>query len=71
MEALHDAIEEIKEKVNTILNALMGNPATPNEPSVLVRIDRLEQSNKFKGQLLWLLAIGVTTALGNAIINLI
>jgi len=71
IQMLQDTVKKIEEKLDVILNVLMGNPNTPNEPGLLIRLDRLEQSNKFKTKILFLMASGLGMVAGNAIFFLI
>lgn len=63
MSEIQQTINEIKEKLDELVHVLMGNPAKPNELSFLVRVDRLEQSNRYKNRILWVLCTGVLAVL--------
>ncbi len=63
-------IAYIKARVDVIYTALMGNPSKLNEPGLVIRIDRLEQSNKLKNKILCVLGIGVVTSFFRIIISL-
>ena len=46
---------------------IIGDLTDKTKPGLHTRLDRLEQSNKFKNKILCLLATGVVTALGSAV----
>ncbi len=54
-------MKKIEDKLDIVINALMGNPETPTIPGVIVRLDRLEQINRMKGRMFWVL-VGASTA---------
>lgn len=67
LEAVIKELKTVQKQLDTITTIFMGDPTDPLKPSVLIRLDRLEQSNKLKNKVLMLLATGVMTALGSAI----
>lgn len=69
LQTLQQTVQKIEEKLDIVINALMGNPETPNEPGIIVRIDRLEQSNKFKNKVMWLLGTGIAASIGQNFIK--
>ncbi len=58
-------LKQIREKLDVIVLAVVGDPSDPNKPGVLLRIDRLEQSNLQKTKIFWLMASGIAAALGS------
>jgi len=54
-----------------LCSAIMGDPTDLNNPGLILRIDRLEQSNKLKGKIICALGLGVAYTLGQAIVNLL
>jgi len=64
-----DTLNEIKSKVNTICEILLGDPTNETKPGLVIRLDRLEQSNKFKNKILILLSSGVLIAIFEALIR--
>jgi hypothetical protein len=58
-------LKQIKEKLDVIVVAIVGDPSDPSKLGVLLRIDRLEQSNLQKTKIFWLMASGVVAALGS------
>ncbi|KKN11707.1 hypothetical protein LCGC14_1023790 [marine sediment metagenome] len=63
LQSLQEIVQEVKEKLDVVISALMGDPKTPTVPGIVVRIDRLEQSNKFKSKVLWCLGLALTSAI--------
>jgi hypothetical protein len=66
MERLEEELKEIKKKLDAIVAAVIGDPIDPSRPGMLLRLDRLEQSNLQKNKIFWLLASGVAAAIGTA-----
>ncbi len=62
LQSLRESVQEIKDKLDVVISALMGDPKTPTIPGIIVRLDRLEQSNKFKNRILWTLGIALAAA---------
>ncbi len=62
IQTLQAMVQEMKDKIDVIVHALMGNPERPNIPGVIIRLDRLEQSNRFKNKVLWLFGSGLALA---------
>jgi hypothetical protein len=58
-------LKQIKEKLDVIVVAIVGDPSDPSKPGVLLRLDRLEQSNIQKTKIFWLMASGIAAALGS------
>ena len=61
----------VKDKLDMLCSAIMGDPTDLNNPGLILRIDRLEQSNKLKGKIICALGLGVAYTLGQAIVNLL
>lgn len=61
-------LDNMQEKLNKIMEIIIGDPADSSKPGVHVRLDRLEQSNKLKNKILTLLSTGVLMAFGSAIL---
>jgi len=70
IQVLQETVKKIEEKLDVILNALMGNPLTPNEPGIIIRLDRLEQSNIFKNKILWAFGAALAVAIAQATTSL-
>jgi len=64
---MEDEIKYIKEKLDDIYIAIMGDPTDATKLCLNVRIDRLEQSNILKSKIIFGLIIGVAGALGQTI----
>ena len=69
LQSLQVVVQEIKDKLDIVISALMGNPETPTVPGIIVRIDRLEQSNKFKSKVLWVFGTPFVIAIVIAVLR--
>jgi hypothetical protein len=69
IEQLAHELRSIREKLELIAVAVVGDPSDPSKPGVLLRLDRLEQSNIQKNKIFWLLASGVAAAIGTAVLQ--
>lgn len=58
---LRATVKEIKDKLDIVIGALMGNPETPTVPGVIVRLDRLEQVNRIRARMFWVI-LGASVA---------
>ena len=47
LESLVQEMRRIREKLDMIAEAVIGNPVDKNKPGMLIRIDRLERSHRF------------------------
>ena len=47
LESLVQEMRRIREKLDMIAEAVIGNPVDNNKPGMLIRLDRLERSHKF------------------------
>lgn len=54
-----EQIEQITQSCEKIEECLLGN----GKPGLVVRTDRLEQKDKFKGKLFWVVAVAMVTVL--------
>ncbi len=48
----------IKEKLDSIVAALGGDPSDETKPGLFLRVDRLEQSKKAHNRILWTIISG-------------
>jgi hypothetical protein len=55
LQDLRATVREIKDKLDIVISALMGNPETPTVPGIVVRLDRLEQVNRIKSRIFWVI----------------
>jgi hypothetical protein len=55
-----ERLTSIDEKVNTCLGLLQG------EQGMVVRVDRLEQSERRRGKIIWLLFVSIVALVGQA-----
>jgi len=56
-------IQYIKEKVDMLVSAVIGDPSDLTKPGHGIRIDRLEQSSKLFKKLFWILSTGIVFAI--------
>jgi hypothetical protein len=61
---LHQLVTEIKEKVDLIYGAMVGDPLDHNKPGFLTRLDRVENSLKFSRKMYWILFSALASAIG-------
>jgi len=66
---MEQELQYIKVKLDMLCDAIMGDPTNPEKPGLILRIDRLEQSNRLKNKVLCALGIGVATAIGQMILT--
>lgn len=52
---MEQELQEIKKCVKEIHTALVGKLNDSENPGLITRIDRLEQSKKFKDKILWII----------------
>lgn len=64
---LQQCMQSMQDKLNKIMEIIIGDLADETKPGMHIRLDRLEQSNKLKNKIICLLATGVVTALGSAV----
>lgn len=69
MNELETIVHQMKVKLDQIAEAIIGDPTDENKPGILIRLDRLEQSDRFKNKILWLLGSGMLVAIGEALIS--
>jgi hypothetical protein len=77
--ALAGELKQIREKLDVIVVAVVGDPSDPSKPGVLLRLDRLEQSSPKdistrldrleqahgrNNRIFWLMATGIAAAVG-------
>lgn len=64
-----DDLQYIKEKVDMLVDAIMGDPTDQSNPGMIIRIDRLEHSSKITKNTLWLIGSITLVILGNLVIK--
>ena len=52
---LEITLKQLKEQVDRIAAAVLGDPSDPSKPGHEVRLDRLEQKNKLRDKIFWAL----------------
>lgn len=60
--AVEHRLDTIDSKLDRLDEAIRGNPGNGSKPSILVRLDRLEQDAKRQSRLIWLIIGAVVTA---------
>ena len=66
-----DDLTYIKEKLDILCDAVLGDPTDQNNPGMLLRIDRLEQSRKNMRNGIILLSGGLMTVITTIILRYI
>ncbi len=61
---LEITLQQLKEQVDKIAAAVLGDPSDPSKPGHEVRLDRLEQKNKLRDKIFWALISIVGVAAG-------
>jgi len=59
--AIELTLQQLKSQIDRIAGAVLGDPGDTQRPGHCVRLDRLEQTNKFQGRLLLALGGGLIT----------
>ncbi|KKN19233.1 hypothetical protein LCGC14_0947780 [marine sediment metagenome] len=54
LESLSKTVEYMKNKVDMIVSAIVGDPTDESKPGLLIRLDRIE---RFNAALKWVLAL--------------
>ena len=68
---LEMTLKQLKEQVDRIAAAVLGDPSDPSKPGHEVRLDRLEQKNRFRDKLFWALISIVSVAAGAVLLRFI
>ena len=55
IQSLRAVVQKVEDKLDIVIYALMGNPETPTVPGIIVRLDRLEQVNRMKSRVFWVI----------------
>lgn len=64
---MEQKLELIGEDIRGIRVALVGDPVNSDKPSIMLRLDRLEQSEKLKSKIIW----AMLGTMGPAIVGLV
>ena len=64
-------LQEIKEKLDLLLEAVCGDPTDISSPGMLLRVDRLEHSSKIVRNSLWLIGSTTVIIISNLILKYI
>ncbi len=68
---LEMTLKQLKEQVDRIAAAVLGDPSDPSKPGHEVRLDRLEQKNKLRDKIFWALISIVGVAAGAVLLRFI
>lgn len=66
--AVEHRLDTIDAKLDRLDEAIRGNPGNGSKPSILVRLDRLEQDAKRQSRLIWLIVGAVITATTSGVV---
>lgn len=70
LETIAKDMGEMKQKLDQIVHAILGDPNDQTKPYVLIRLDRLERSDRNKTKIIWALATGMLAVGGNFVLTL-
>lgn len=62
MTSLENIVHAMKEKLDKIAEVILGDPTDDRNPGIIIRLDRLERSDRWKNRVMLLLATGVVGA---------
>ena len=68
---LEVTLKQLKEQVDRIAAAVLGDPSDPSKPGHEVRLDRLEQKNKLRDKIFWALISVVGVAAGAILLRFV
>lgn len=70
-ESLSQAVEYMRKKLDTIVEAIIGDPTDELKPGLLIRVDRLERSYAFQRKVLTLISGGLITVITTIILRVV
>lgn len=68
---LEVTLTQLKEQVDRIAAAVLGDPSDPSKPGHSVRLDRLEQKNKLRDKIFWALISIFSVVAGALLLRII
>jgi hypothetical protein len=68
---LHQLITDIKEKVDLIYGAMIGDPLDQDKPGFLMRLDRVENSFRFFKKMCWLMFSAIVGTIGTLVVKIL
>ncbi len=68
---LEITLKQLKEQVDRIAAAVLGDPSDPSKPGHEVRLDRLEQKNKLRDKIFWALISVVGVVVGALLLKVV
>jgi len=69
MDELENIVKSIQKKLDAIALVILGDPPDVTKPGVMIRLDRLERSDRTKTKMLWLLGSGMVAAAGKILFS--
>ncbi len=69
--ALTVIVTDTKNQVDKMAQVILGDPIDLTKPGVMIRLDRLERSNRNRNKVTWIIATGLLLSVGNAVLSLI
>ncbi len=61
--------DAIHKKLDRLDEAIRGKPGNGSKPSILVRLDRLEQAATRQARLIWMIVGTLLTVIGSALVG--
>ena len=58
-ESLENIVKDMRILLNKIAEVILGDPTDVTKPGVMIRLDRLERSDRNKTKIIWALATGI------------
>jgi len=71
MTELEAKVEMIGRKLDQLVVAIIGDPTDETKPGVMIRLDRLEQSEKLRNKIIWLMGSGILFTIGTTLFSFI
>ena len=71
MTELEAKVEMIGRKLDQLVVAIIGDPTDETKPGVMIRLDRLEQSEKLRNKIVWLMGSGILFTIGTTLFSFI
>lgn len=67
MDGLEVTLNQLKQKIDRIADAVLGDPSDQQKPGHSIRLDRLEQTNKRQGKVMLALGGGFVSVLATIV----
>jgi len=68
---LEKKLDRALEQIDKLVQILIGDSTDITKPGVMIRLDRLERSDRNKTKIIWALATGMVAVCGKTLLSLI